>query len=180
MEGLRVKILKFEVPKEQLDYLESLPERLEEMWYAIVHKTCFDIQHNSQLKVPVDQGVAKASHYVVLKDGDDTFEEAISEAIEETHNESQWGHEHRKTDGLFFGSSLDQTDLNRVSSNSDYIWGFVCIAVVYGLELETGYVSGSLNVRAKNPGASRPFLTPSVIEYEQYFLEACRQAFGKI
>ena len=180
MVAFKVKILKFEVLREDLDKLATLPERMEKVWLNIVIKTILNIQRDSQGFVPIDQGVAKASHYIVYKGGPDSFTQAVADAMEETHNDSRWGHKHRSTEGLFFDSALSVEDESRVLSNSNYLWGFVCIAVTYGFELETGFESGSLNVVADNPGASRPFLTPAVIENEEPFLSACRLSFGAV
>ena len=181
MRPLELKLLSFK--PENLDKLESIPEKLEQLFLDLIVKTTNDIKYLSQSYVPVDQGVARASHYTVFGEGGsetDNMAEGISEAIEESKNESRWGHKNRNIENLFFGTPLDSGDASRVASNPDLIWGFVCVAVVYGLELEFGFVSGSLNMRDPHPNASRPFLTRAVLEYEDTFFAACRAAMGKI
>ena len=165
MLGLQVKALKFEA---DLTKFDKIPALLDERFRLIVEKSAYDIKGLSQYYVPVDQGVAKASHFVVTESGSER-DNAIKEAeVLAATEESRYGHK-----GRTLGFDSEEAELQ-------HLHAFICVAVVYGLELEFGYISGSLNVRAENPGAQRPFLTPAVLEYEKTFIAACAGAFRNL
>lgn len=162
---LKIKPIVFTYDVSGLDRVEAI---LEQRFIKIVEKAANDIKALSQYYVPVDQGVAKASHFVVTQTGSDR-DEAIALAQQEAALQpSRYGHQGRQ---VSFDS--EEADLRAYHA-------FICVAVSYAMELEFGYISGSLNVRAENPGAQRPFLTPAVIEYEESFIKACVAAFGNL
>ena len=149
--------------KGNLDKLTSLPEKLEKNAYKVIERYGFLIKEASQLNVPVDQGAAKASHYLVTKeiDGqDDAYTEAILRA---QLMESRWGHKGRR---LKFAPD-DPDELNPKD-----LQALICVGVIYGMALEE---EGS--IRAENPGASRPFLKPAFDHYEPQFLNAMGKIF---
>ena len=153
--------------------LEELPNLITKKLELILEKTGNDIKALAQFYVPVDQGAAKASIYLETEHSSG-YETAVSEAQAAARfKESRWGHKGRSLE-VFPEHSGDEEKVGRLKA-------LIIVAVVYGIVLEEGMGGeDSLNVRATNPGARRPFVRPAMLEYEQKFFEAVGKVFEGI
>lgn len=150
-----------------LKELESLPQKVEQYFQIVVEKYGYVIKHAAQLYVPVDQGAAKASIYLLtntIDEKDEAYSDAKSVARTE---ESIWHHKGRD---LQFAE--DDPDEQKVGP----MMALICVGVIYGAWLE--YEDYTLH--ATNPGVRHPYLTPAFLQYEQEFLNACALVFDKI
>lgn len=153
--------------RKDLTGLISLPEKIEKQLEIIVEKYAYMIKALAQVYVPVDQGAAKASIYVVTSKNSgqkEAYKEAETKALTE---ESRWLHKGRK---LEFAS--DDPEENRVRK----LHAMICVGVIYGLWLELG----EYTMHAENPGARHPYLTPAMEHYEEDFIRACAGVFEQI
>lgn len=130
----------------------------------VVLKSALDIKALVQYNAPVDQGAAKASIYVTTEDFSDQSESLTNARTAAATEPSRYGHKGRDLQVF--------DDVDEVSR----LHALICVGVVYGLELEFG----GTTVRATNPGAQRPYLTPAFEEYHDTFLSACAACFSEI
>lgn len=153
--------------KHDMKKLKSLPEFIERQLDQIVTIYAMEIKKLAQWYVPVDQGAAKASIYVVtdkISEKDQAYADARQKALTE---ESRWGNQGRN---LQF--ALDDPDEQNVRK----LHALICVGVVYGMWLELG----EYTIHAENPGAQHPYLTPAMEHYEPQFLKACAGVFEQV
>jgi hypothetical protein len=150
-----------------LTTLRELPLFIERQLEKVVEKYAYMIKELAQWYVPVDQGAAKASIYVVTSrnsDKDKAYAEASQKALTE---ESRWNHKGR---ALEFAPDIEEEGRVRA------LHAMICVGVVYGMWLELG----EYTIHAENPGATHPYLTPAVMHYEESFLKACAGVFEQV
>lgn len=151
---------------------DRLTAQVEAALSLVIEKFAFLIKALSQNYVPVDQGAAKASHYVLFRDASgkriSTKDEAYNEASQVAKTEeSRWHHK---------GRTLEFAPDDPEEALQLRLMALICVGVVYGMWLE----HGDYNMHATNPNAQHPFLTPAILEYETAFFAACAEVFKKL
>lgn len=147
--------------------LDELAEKIEFQLMLIVEKYAREIERAAKQMIPVDQGAAKASIYVAthnFSEKDSAYSEAKAVAKNE---ESRWHHKGRN---LRFAEDAEE------EQNIKKLHAVICVGVIYGMWLELG----EYTMRATNPGAQHPYLTPAVLQHEEGFLAACAKVFDQV